>query len=258
YFMTKEIEWLNLIFGYFLLTIPILALLYYRTGLVNDTLIAVGRMTGQLLLVGLYLDIIFEYDKLWINLLWVSIMVVVGGFTIVKRSELKLRHFLLPSFISLLISTLCVELYFLNFVVNAENIFMARLFIPITGILMGNSVRSTVIGLNTYYSELKQKRTLYRYALANGATKKEALMPFMSDAMKKAFNPLIANIAVVGLISLPGVMTGQIIEGSEPMTAIKYQIMLMIIVFTNALLTMLLTIELANKKVIDGRGNLRV
>ena len=85
-----------------------------------------------------------------------------------------------------------------------------------TGLLMGNMLSSNVIALNTYYSGLKREQQLYRYLLGNGATRQEAQAPFIKQAIIKSFSPLIANIAVMGLVALPGTMIGQILGGSSP------------------------------------------
>ena len=97
---------------------------------------------------------------------------------------------------------------------------------------MGNMLSSNVIALNTYYSGLKREQQLYRYLLGNGATRQEAQAPFIRQAIIKSFSPLIANIAVMGLVALPGTMIGQILGGSSPNVAIKYQMMIMVITFT--------------------------
>ena len=123
--------------------------------------------------------------------------------------------------------------------------------------LLGNCIRSNILGLSSYYNKLQKEQTLYKYALANGATKKEALFPYMRNSLKTSFAPTIATMAVVGLISLPGMMTGQILGGSSPTVAIKYQIMLMITIFVSSIMTVVLTIFISNRFIFDSFHNLR-
>lgn len=139
---------------------------------------------------------------------------------------------------------------------RVENVFSARYFIPIFGILMGNMLSSNVIALNTYYSGLKREQQLYRYLLGNGATKAEAQAPFIRQAIIKSFSPLIANISVMGLVAFPGTMIGQILGGSSPNVAIKYQMMIMVITFTASMLSLMITISLASRKSFDAYGKL--
>lgn len=253
----QDISWVDLGLGYLLLVIPLLAFRYYQTGLVRSTLIAIARMTVQLLLVGAYLGIIFRWNSAWVNILWVVAMVVVAAFTVVTRSELSRKLFLVPVLIAIAASVLLVDVYFLGVVVRLDFLFDARYFIPITGMLIGNCLSNNIVALNTFYHSLSKEQTLYRFALANGATRNEALAGFMREALRKSLNPTIATTAVVGLISLPGMMTGQILGGSNPEVAIKYQIMIMITILVSTLLTVILSILICNRFVFDGFGRLR-
>jgi len=254
---TIDISYFNLFLGYLLLIIPLVVFYHYKTHLVKDSLVAVLRMTIQLLVVGLYLEILFEYNDAWINSAWWIIMVVVAAFTIVRRASLKRKYFLIPLFISLAISLFLIDLYFLGIIIELDYAFESRYFIPISGILLGNCLKTNILGLNTFYKKLHSEITLYRYYLANGATRSEALIPFMREGLRTAFNPLIAGISVIGLISLPGMMTGQILGGSSPNVAIKYQIMLMMAIFVSTVISVILTILIANKFVFDKYGNVK-
>jgi len=254
---TLDINYLNLFLGYLLLAIPVIIFYHFKTGLIKDSLIAVGRMSLQLFVVGLYLELLFEYNNAWINALWWIIMVLIAAFTIIRRAYLSLRYFLIPLIISLIISLALIDAYFLGIIIRLDQFFDARYFIPISGILLGNCLKTNILGLNAFYQKLHQEKIRYRYYLANGASRNEALRPFMREALKTAFNPLIASITVIGLISLPGMMTGQILGGSSPEVAIKYQIMLMLTIFVATLLSVVLTISLANRFVFDGFGNMK-
>lgn len=253
----SDISYLNLVLGYFLIIIPIVILGYYKTGLVKDTIIAIIRMTIQLFLVGFYLKYVFEWDKWWLNLLWGLIMVLVAAITIGRRSNMKRAIFIVPIFMAILTSMIIVDGYFLGIVVRLDNVFSAMYFIPITGMILGNCLRSNVIALNTYYKKLNKDRTMYRFYIANGATRGEALKPFMKEALIISFNPTIANTAVIGLISLPGMMTGQLLGGSSPNVAIKYQIMLVITIFVASIITVFLTIKIVNLFVFDNFDRLK-
>jgi putative ABC transport system permease protein len=252
-----DIRWFDLALGFVLLIIPFFVLWYYKTGLLKPAVISVIRMTLQLLAVGLYLEYIFKLNNMWINLAWVLIMVIIATATTVKRSNLNVKLYLVPVFVSMVISLVIVDVYFLGFVIKLENLFEAIYLIPITGMLLGNCIRTNILGLSSYYNKLQKEQILYRYALANGATKKEALFPYMKNSLKTSFAPSIATMAVVGLISLPGMMTAQILGGSSPTVAIKYQIMLMITIFVSSIMTVVLTIFISNKFIFDPFHNLK-
>jgi len=252
-----DINYLELFAGYALMLIPIFIFWYYKTALVKDTLWATIRMTVQLLLVGFYLDFIFKIDSVFINIIWVLLMSIIASYTIVQRSHLSYRLFFLPVLLSGIISIAITDAYFLGFVIKLDNVFNARYFVPITGMLLGNTIRTVIISLDSFYKKIDEEQNKYRWYLANGATAKEARLPFMREALRVAFNPLIATTAIMGLISLPGMMTGQILGGSNPNVAVKYQIMLLITIFSSAILNVVLTIWFSNKIAFDTFDNLQ-
>ena len=191
---TIDISYLSLGIGLLLLLIPLFYIWKFKTGLLRATVIGTARMIVQLFFIGIYLNYLFLWDNPWINFLWVIVMIFVASQTALARTQLKRKILLLPISAGFLCSVVCVGLYFIGIVLRVENVFSARYFIPIFGILMGNMLSSNVIALNTYYSGLKREQQLYRYLLGNGATKAEAQAPFIRQAIIKSFSPLIANI----------------------------------------------------------------
>ncbi len=246
-----DISYLSLLLGLLLIIIPSYFLYYYRTGLVKDTLVATLRMTLQLFLIGFYLKYMFQLNLRWLNLLWVIIMSGVASHTVVKRTKLSMKQLFAPITVSLLCSVLLIDFYFMGLIVCQENLFDARYFIPISGMILGNMLSANVIAMNAYYGSIRRERTNYLYRLANGASEREACAPFLRDALIKSFNPTIASMMVMGLIALPGTMTGQILGGADPDVAIKYQIVLMISIFASSLISVLITLRLTRKQLIQ-------
>lgn len=251
---TIDISYLNLLVGFVLLIIPFYYLWKYRTGVVKATALSVVRMTVQLFFIGFYLKYLFFWNNPLINSLWVLLMIVMAAYTVLSRTNLRWQILLFPISVAFLVSATLVVTYFLGCVLQLKSIFEAQYFIPISGILLGNMLSANVIGLNTYYTGLQRERQLYYYLLGNGATHQEARSPFIKEALLKAFNPIIANMAVMGLVALPGTMIGQILGGSSPNVAIKYQIMIMVITFSASILSVIISITLASKKSFDEYG----
>lgn len=254
---TIDISFLSLLVGMLLMLIPFYYLWKFETGLLKATLVATLRMVLQLFFVGVYLKYLFYWNNPLINFGWVIIMIFVATHTALSRTRIRAKVLMLPIAIGFFISVLLVGLYFLGIVLQINNVFSAQYFIPIFGIIMGNMLSSNVIALNTYYSGLQREQQLYNYLLGNGATRFEAQAPFVSEAMKKAFSPLIANMSVLGLVALPGTMIGQILGGSSPDVAIKYQMMITVICFSASMLSLIITIRLASRKSFDGFGKLQ-
>jgi len=246
-----DIDITTLLIGFIIMIIPIAGLWYFRVPLIKDTLIGLVRMSIQLSLVALYLEYIFKWNNPWINSLWVIIMIVVGVHTSIKRIRLNFRIFWLPFLISGLTSIIIVDAFFLGFVIRLDNIFDARYFVPISGMILGNAMSHTIVGLSTYLDGINKERNLYQFLLINTNSRKAALSSFIREALRRGLNPLIATMTVMGLISLPGMMTGQILGGSSPATAIKYQIMIMLAIFAGCSINLLFSIMFANSFIFD-------
>jgi putative ABC transport system permease protein len=247
----QEISWVNLAFSFTIILIPLLGFWYYRVGLAKATLIAIARMTIQLLAVAIYLEFIFEQNNALLNSVWVLIMILVGVFTTLKRSNLNLKLLFWPLFISGITSLVIVDAFFLGLIIRLPYVFESQYFIPISGMIIGNAMNHNIVGLNAYFEGLSHNQSLYYFLLINGKSKKAAVNPFIVQAIRKALNPMIANVSVMGLISLPGMMTGQILGGNSPATAIRYQIMIMLAIFAGCSINLMLSIILGNKTAFD-------
>ena len=251
---TIDISIESLLLGLFLMAIPVYYLWRYKTGLVHGTLTALARMVIQLFLVGLYLKYLFIWDNPWLNVAWVVIMVYVATETALTRTKLKRSLMMIPIMVGFVVGAVVVGFYFLGVVLHLDNVFSVQYFIPIFGILMGNMLGVSVIALNTFYSHLRRESTFYYYMLGNGATVTEAVSPFVKQALLRAFSPAIANMAVMGLVALPGTMIGQILGGSTPDVAIKYQMMIIVITISASMLSIAVTLNLVRRVAFDVDG----
>ncbi|MBW7889507.1 MAG: ABC transporter permease [Chitinophagaceae bacterium] len=253
-----DMSWLQLALGLLILIIPIYILWRFKTMLLGSTVIAVVRMIVQLIFVGYYLEYLFRYNNPWVNLGWILIMVLVADFSTIDRSGLKRDKGLLVSiFMATFLGVFIIDLFFLQFVIRLPNIMEAQYLIPITGMILGNCLRGNVIGINDFYYNLDRQQERYRFFLASGATKNEALFPFFRAALIKSINPTLAAMGTIGLVSLPGMMTGQMLSGSSPLIAIKYQIMIMTAIFAGTLLSVYLGINFSLKVGFDRQNNFR-
>jgi putative ABC transport system permease protein len=199
---------------------------------INKTLLtSIARMCVQLSFVGLYLEYLFRFNSPLLNSLYLLIMVSIACQSILKSSNLKLRLFFGPVFFSLLIPFVIMLFFFNAVVVRIENLFEAKYLIPVGGMLLGNCLRSIIIGLNNFYTGIRKDENGYLFALSLFNSRIQALKPYFKESFLAAITPIIASMATIGLVSLPGMMTGQILGGSVPLVAIKYQIAIMFAIF---------------------------
>ncbi len=238
-----DLSWGQLALSFIMLLPPAYILWHYDTGLNRKLLTATLRMVLQLVFVGFYLEYLFELDNPWVNSAWILVMVGVADFATIDRSDLKRKKSLLiPIFGATFLGIGIVDLFFLEVVIQLPKFLAAQYTIPITGMVLGNCLRSNVIGFNAFFYSLRDHRERYQFFLGCGATRTEALKPFISQALQRSANPTLAAMATIGLVSLPGMMTGQILSGSSPMIAIKYQILIMVAIFSGTILSVYLGI----------------
>lgn len=188
-------------------------------------------MSLQLGFVGLYLEFLFRFNSALLNLIYLLIMVSIACQSIVRSSHLRVRKFFIPVFFSLVIPFLIVLFFFNAVVVKLTYLFDAKYLIPIGGMLLGNCLRSLIVGLDRFYSTLAAQEKTYLFTLSLYNNRIKTLLPWFKESFKAAITPRLASMATIGLVSLPGMMTGQILGGSIPMVAIKYQIAIMLSIF---------------------------
>ena len=244
---TIDIGISGMLLMYGLLLVPLGIFYVYGIGLWRDTLVSVLRMTVQLVLVGLYLKYIFELNSLWIICLWIIVMLLVANWNVLEKARLRCWTFFPYTLIGITVGTLAITAYFVFLVLRPTPFYDARYLIPITGMILGNCLRGNVISLERFYSGIKKNEKEFITYLMMGAGLAEAVRPYLRDALQAAISPMLATVATMGLVSLPGMMTGQILGGAFPLVAIKYQIAIMICIFTVMTASALLNITLSLK-----------
>ena len=244
---TIDISILRLIFIYIAVFFPLLLLLREGVNIIKDSLSAILRMSIQLGLVGLYLTLLFRLNNIWLNILWLVVMLTVATATTLKRANLKSKCFFIPIFTGTFIGVSGTIAFFIIAVVRPQPLFDARYLIPLGGMIMGNSLTANILSLERFYTGIREDRKTFNTYLMLGADLKEASRPYIVRALKSSISPTIARISTIGLVALPGMMTGQILGGSVPLSAIKYQAAIMIAIFIGETISAVLNLRLSMK-----------
>lgn len=240
--------------GYLLLLLPLGLMLWYRIPLVGRSIISIVRMTAQLLFVGLYLQFIFQLNHPLLNLVWILVMLAVADLSIIKGINIKMKTFLIPLFTALLAGTVIPLIVFLWLMLEMPGVLDAQYVIPVGGMILGNCLRTDIIGLRTFYGSIRKTERSYLNSLAQGAQMEEALRPYKQEAFESALAPFIASMATYGLVTLPGMMTGVILGGADPFIAIKYQIAIMVAIFSGTAITVFTAMWLTSRNSFDPYG----
>ncbi len=255
--MTIDLSIASLFWMYALMLVPLAVFFYLQLGIIRDTLFALIRMTAQLFLVGFYLKYVFQLNNPLISLLWVAIMLVVANLSILNKAGLRRGVFFWRLLAGVSGSTLFAGGWFILVAIRPDPIYDARYMVPIIGMILGNCLRSNVLSLERFYSGIRKNETEFMTYLMLGANLREAVRPYLRDAIKAAVNPSVATMATMGIVSLPGMMTGQILGGALPMEAIKYQIGIMICIFTSMVLAAIVNIQLSLSVAFDDQQRLK-
>lgn len=254
---TIDISIYSLLLVFLLLVVPVILSRVYGLGLIKPLLGSAVRMTVQLVLIGMFLKYLFLWNNAALNLLWLIVMILVAVFSAIRGSSMKPGKILVPVFISFALATLAVIFYINMFVIRLDYVFDARYLIVLGGMLLGNSLRGNIVGIDTFYKSLRKDMKKYQHVLSLGASRNEAVRPYMKESIRLALKPTIASIATIGIVALPGMMTGVILGGASPEVAIKYQVMIMISIVVSTIISVLLTILMTSRVCFTRFGTLQ-
>ena len=233
---------------------------WQRLALEKQILIAGVRTVVQLVLVGLILEIIFaDVRLLWVVLMAI-VMLAVAGYETMARQKRRLSGFWAYGIgtVSLFTSSFTVALFALLVIIGNEPWYQPQYAIPLLGMMLGNTMNGIALSLDRLMSTAWQQRAVIEQRLMLGQSWQEAMTELRHEAMRAGMIPTINAMAAVGVVSLPGMMTGQILSGTAPIEAVKYQIMIMFMVAAGAGFGTVVALQLGSRRLFDERQRLRL
>jgi putative ABC transport system permease protein len=206
------------------------------------------RMTIQLVLVGYILVYVFENPSPYITGAIIVLMEAFAIYTVLRkfRNDLTASLSTVIAF-SMCFGTLTCILYFLLVVVRISPWYEPQYFVPIAGMLIGNSMTGISLGVKSLIEGMTTRKHLVEEALILGATPKAASRDIINTSFDTAIMPTINSMIGMGIVFLPGMMTGQILSGTAPTTAIAYQIAIMFGILGAVALTIITMLQLGYK-----------
>lgn len=243
-----KLQWYQI--GAAFLFIVILLLIVKSKGISREREILISsiRMTLQLIMIGYVLVYIFDNKNPFFTLGIIAVMESFAISNIYKRIKTPLSGYMKKIIaVSLLTGTILSIAYFLFVVVGISPWYDPRYFIPIAGMLMGNSMTAVTLGVSNLIEGMDSRKHLVESALMLGATPKAASKEIVDNAFDSAILPTINSMVSMGIISLPGMTTGQILSGTSPVTAVGYQIAIMLGILGSASLCSVLSVQLGYK-----------
>ena len=233
--------------------------LVFDAGLARTLIVATVRVVVQLLLVGVLLKTVFALQSPWLVGVVLVAMVAAASMEIRSRQE---RFFLGGWRFGLgaattLLTTMLVGALALS-MLRPQPLYDPHVAIPLVGILLGSIMNGVSISLNVFNGSLVRERPAIEARLALGATRVEALKPMQRSALRSGLIPVVNQMSAAGIITLPGMMSGQILAGMDPVLAARYQILVLLLLAAGAGFGAFATIALASWHVTDERHRLRL
>jgi len=222
-------------------------------------LIAALRTTVQLLLIGLVLKSLFETTNIYLIVLIAMVMLSVAGWEILSRQHRKLKGWwgFGISTGSLFVSSFLVTVLALATIIQADPWYHPQYAVPLLGMLLGNTMTGIALGMDRLLQTSWQQRVIIEQRLMLGETSVQAITDIRRESMRAGMIPIINSMAAAGLVSLPGMMTGQILAGAPPVEAVKYQILIMFLISAGTGFGVISVLWLISKRLFDDRHRLR-
>lgn len=228
-----------------------------RLGLERRLLVAATRTVVQLLIMGWLLLPVFRAESLWLVLVVCTGMILLAARESVRRVSRGYPGIQLAAVVAMFVAGGSTALLATGVILGVEPWWSPRYLIPLLGMVLGNALNGVSLGLDRCLAELDEGRGRIEALLALGATRWEASRSVAADAVRTGLVPILNAMSAVGLVTIPGMMTGQILGGTPPAQAARYQILIMfLIAFATALGTGL-SVYLALYALFDDEHRLR-
>lgn len=242
---------LQLIFSVSLVMITGVISALLQLGLLKSLLWGTVRAFVQLSLIGYVLTYVFDWNSIWVIVPLILLMCWIASREATRRIKNAPENPMPATFLSLTASTFIVGLIVVAVIIGPEPWYSARVMIPIFGMLLGNSMNAIGLSLDRMYSDVLAHSEEVEQMLCFGATPWEAVVTHVKTAVTAGMTPTINSLMVVGLVSLPGMMTGQILAGMDPQSAVRYQFVVMIMIAASVAIGCLMMAGLSYMKMFN-------
>lgn len=234
--------------------------IFLKLGLGKRMLVNGLRMTIQLLFLGMVLKVLFAHANVWAIIFMSVVMLLVAGREVRARQKRRVSgwtgYFIGTG--AMFVSSFSVALLALTVIVDVDPWYTPQYAIPLLGMLLGNTMNGVSLASDLLTAQLYEQRDVVEQRLILGQTWQDATVDIRRGCMRTGMVPIINAMAAAGVVSLPGMMTGQILGGSSPLDAVKYQIMIIFLIAAGTGFGILFTIWLIGRHLFDHRHRLNL
>lgn len=237
-----RLDLVDLVLALGLMVIAIGLSAWERLGLEWSLAIATVRTVIQLLVVGYVLAFVFAIDNPWAVLAVLAAMVTIAAVVTRNRISKKLPQVLPLVWVSILVSAALTLSYTNLLIIQPVKWYEPQYLIPLAGIVLGSAINGAAIAGERFVSTINASQLEIETHLSLGATPQQAVAQYRKDAIRAGLIPILNQMTVVGIVTLPGIITGQLLSGVNPLDAASYQILIMfMLAFANLVTALLVT-----------------
>ncbi|MDM8564564.1 iron export ABC transporter permease subunit FetB [Candidatus Halobeggiatoa sp. HSG11] len=247
----ETIGWLELLLATSFIIIAGVISVFMSLGLLRSLVIATLRTYLQLIALGLALTWIFTTNSVWIVLGVFLFMILMTAQILLKRVRHKPSNLYLPTVSAVFISGVTVAFSVTGLIVQVDPWYDPRYFLTMGGMILGNSMNGIALSLERLFDDLRKRNTEVNQALAFGGNPWEVSLPSIRVALMAGLTPTINSMSAVGLVSIPGMMTGQLLAGADPVQAAKYQIVVMLMISAATALGAMISVYFVYQRAFD-------
>jgi putative ABC transport system permease protein len=231
-----------------------------RLGMGKSLLIAATRTVIQLALIGLVLEALFAAERLlWVALMALAMLLIAGREVMARQKRRLLGGWAFGiGTVAMFLSSFTVTVLTLTVIIGPDPWYRPQYAIPLLGMMLGNTMTGVALALDRLTDTAWRQRAVIENRLMLGQRWQEAIGDIRREAMRSGLMPMINAMAAAGVVSLPGMMTGQILAGSPPALAVKYQILVMFTITLGTGFGTLVAVATGSRRLFDGRQRLRL
>ncbi len=238
-----KLNLLDLVLAVGLMVISISLSAVENLGLELNLALATGRTILQLIVLGYVLEFIFALDNVWAVLGLLAIMLTITAIVAQNWIGKKIPRVFPLVWRSIFFSTTVILLYTEFLIIQPDRWYEARYLIPLGSILVGNALNSAVVSGERLVSTVKQFSGEIETHLSLGATPQQVVKGYRRDAIRSALTPVLNQMLLIGIVSIPSFTNGQLLAGTKPLDAVSYEILIMFMIVTTNLITALLVTQ---------------
>lgn len=252
----QDIGWIGVLIALVAVILAILLSFLFSLKLEAQFSSASLRAILQISTLALILQPLFQSNYIQFVLLFASLMILVASYETSARTLLFYDGIMRDCFIAILTATFLMGAFSFSLILNLSPFWDARYFIPLTGMLLGNAINCATVSLSMFLESIKNSNATILFKVSKGANFWESIDDYFIKSARIGLVPVINQLSIVGLISIPGMMTGQILGGTDPMVAARYQLMILFLITGTCALSTVILLFLASKRIFSSKHGL--